>query len=261
MRPIVIAANWKMNTTPADAGELARTIASRTREPGVTRVICPPYVCLAAVRDALAGEDVGVGAQNVHQELAGAYTGEVAAPMLDGLASWVILGHSERRAYFGETDALIGKKLDRALAAGLRPILCVGEVLAEREAGRETEVVDTQLKGALEGRDPEALASAGLVIAYEPVWAIGTGKNARGADAAAMADAIRASLRALGWGSRADDTPVLYGGSVTSANIEEFLAEPGVDGALVGGASLKPDEIAGICARAGLTARARGLAS
>ena len=261
MRPIVIAANWKMNTTPADAGELARTIASRTREPGVTRVICPPYVCLAAVCDALAGEDVGVGAQNVHHELAGAYTGEVSAPMLAGLAGWVILGHSERRAYFGETDALIGKKLDRALAAGLRPILCVGEVLAEREAGRETEVVDTQLKGALEGRDPEALAAAGLVIAYEPVWAIGTGKNARGADAAAMADAIRASLRALGWGSRADDTPVLYGGSVTSANIEEFLAEPGVDGALVGGASLKPDEIAGICARAGLTARARGLAS
>jgi triosephosphate isomerase len=261
MRPIVIAANWKMNTTPADAGELARTIASRTREPGVTRVICPPYVCLAAVRDALAGQDVGVGAQNVHHELAGAYTGEVSAPMLDGIASWVIVGHSERRAYFGETDALIGKKLDRALAAGLRPILCVGEVLAEREAGRETEVVDTQLKGALEGRDPEAFASAGLVIAYEPVWAIGTGKNARGADAAAMADAIRASLRALGWGSRADDTPVLYGGSVTSANIEEFLAEPAVDGALVGGASLKPDEIAGICARAGLTAKARGLAS
>jgi triosephosphate isomerase len=261
MRPIVIAANWKMNTTPADAGDLARTIASRTREPGVTRVICPPYVCLAAVRDGVAGEDVAVGAQNVHHELAGAYTGEVSVAMLAGLATWVILGHSERRAYFAETDALIGRKLDRALAAGLRPILCVGEVLAEREAGREAEVVETQLRGALEGRDPVALAAAGLVIAYEPVWAIGTGKNARGADAAAMADAIRASLRALGWGSRADETPVLYGGSVTSANIEEFLAEPGVDGALVGGASLKPDEMAGICARAGLTARARGLAS
>ncbi|HEY5629822.1 MAG TPA: triose-phosphate isomerase, partial [Candidatus Limnocylindrales bacterium] len=181
MRPIVIAANWKMNTTPADAGDLARTIASRTREPGVTRVICPPYVSLAAVRDGLAGEDVAVGAQNVHHELAGAYTGEVSVPMLAGLATWVILGHSERRAYFGETDALIGKKLDRALAGGLRPILCVGEVLADREAGREAEVVDAQLRGALEGRDPEALAAAGLVIAYEPVWAIGTGKNARGA--------------------------------------------------------------------------------
>ena len=135
MRPIVIAANWKMNTTPADAGELARTIAGRTRVPGVTRVICPPFVCLAAVRDALAGEDVAVGAQNVHHELAGAYTGEISAPMLDGLATWVILGHSERRRDAGETDALIAAKLGRALAAGLRPILCVGEPLEVRERG------------------------------------------------------------------------------------------------------------------------------
>ena len=260
MRPIVIAANWKMNTTPADAGELARTIASRTREPGVTRVVCPPYVCLAAVRDALASEDVGVGAQNVHHELAGAYTGEVSAPMLAGLATWVILGHSERRAQFAESDELIGRKLDRAVDAGLRPILCVGEVLADREAGRETDVVDGQLRGALDGRDPAALAAAGLVIAYEPVWAIGTGRNARGADAAAMADAIRARARRAGLGATAPTRrPVLYGGSVTSANIAEFLAEPSIDGALVGGASLKPDEMAGIVARAGITAAARGL--
>jgi triosephosphate isomerase len=261
MRPIVIAANWKMNTTPADAGELARTIASRTREPGVTRVICPPFVSLAVVRDALAGQDVDVGAQNIHHEVAGAYTGEISAPMLAGLASWVILGHSERRAYFAETDEMIGRKLDHAVALRLRPILCVGEVLADREAGRATEVVDAQLRGALAGRDPETLAAARLVVAYEPVWAIGTGRNARGADAAAMADAIRSSLRALGWGDAADDTPVLYGGSVTSANIGEFLAEPAVDGALVGGASLKPDEMAGIVARAGLTAAARDRAS
>ena len=261
MRPIVIAANWKMNTTPADAGDLARTIASRTREPGVTRVICPPYVSLAAVRDALVGEDVAVGAQNVHHELAGAYTGEISVPMLAGVATWVILGHSERRAYFHESDELIGKKLDRAVAGGLRPILCVGEVLADREAGRQEQVVDAQLRGALEGRDGAALVAAGIVIAYEPVWAIGTGKNAFGADAAAMADAIRASLTGLGWGDGADATPVLYGGSVTSANIAEFLAEPGVDGALIGGASLKPDEMAGIVARAGITAAARGLTS
>jgi triosephosphate isomerase (TIM) len=261
MRPIVIAANWKMNTTPADAGELARTIAGRTRVPGVTRVICPPFVGLAAVRDAVAGEDVEVGAQNVHHELAGAYTGEISAPMLAGLAGWVIIGHSERRAYAAETDELIGHKLDRAVEAGLRPILCVGEQLADREAGRETEVVDGQLRGALEGRDPASLVEAGLVIAYEPVWAIGTGRNARGADAAAMADAIRSSLRGIGWGSPADDTPVLYGGSVTSANVDEFLAEAAIDGALVGGASLKPDEMAGIVARAGMTAAARGLAS
>jgi triosephosphate isomerase (TIM) len=261
MRPIVIAANWKMNSTPADAGELARTIASRTREPGVTRVICPPYVCLAAVRDAVAGEDVGVGAQNVHQALAGAYTGEISVAMLAGLATWVILGHSERRAYFAETDQLVGEKVDQAVAGGLRPIVCVGEVLADREAGRETAVVDAQLRGIFGGRDAAVLAAARLVIAYEPVWAIGTGRNASGADASAMADAIRDSLRAMGWGSVADDTPVLYGGSVTSANIAEFLAEPAIDGALVGGASLKPDEIAGIVARAGITAAARGLAS
>jgi len=261
MRPIVIAANWKMNSTPADAGDLARTIASRTREPGVTRVICPPYVCLAAVRDAVAGEDVSVGAQNVHQALAGAFTGEISVPMLAGLATWVILGHSERRAYFAETDELVGQKLDQAVAGGLRPIVCVGEVLADREAGRETQVVDGQLRGIFAGRDAAALTAAGLVVAYEPVWAIGTGRNASGADASAMADAIRDSLRALGWGSIADDIPVLYGGSVTSANIAEFLAEPGIDGALVGGASLKPDEIAGIVARAGITATARGLAS
>jgi triosephosphate isomerase len=259
MRPIVIAANWKMNTTPSDAGELARTIASRTREPGVTRVICPPFVCLPAVRDALADDDVGVGAQNVHHELAGAFTGEVSVPMLAGLATWVIVGHSERRAQFGETDDLIGRKLDRAVAAGLRPILCVGEVLAEREAGREVAVVDAQLRGSLEGRDPAALIGAGLVVAYEPVWAIGTGRNATGADAAAMADAIRTSLDAVGWEAAAE-VPVLYGGSVTSANIGEFLAEPSIDGALVGGASLKPDEMAGIVARAGITAAARGLA-
>lgn len=261
MRPIVIAANWKMNTTPADAGELARTIASRTREAGVIRVICPPHVCLAPVRDALAGEDVAVGAQNVHHELAGAYTGEVSVAMLAGLASWVILGHSERRAMFGETDELVGRKLDRAVSAGLRPILCVGELLADREGGREASVVDGQLRGSLAGRDGAALASAGLVVAYEPVWAIGTGRNARGADAAAMADAIRSSLDGLGWGPAAAAVPVLYGGSVTSANIGEFLAEPSVDGALVGGASLKPDEMAGIVARAGITAAARGLAS
>ncbi len=260
-RQIVIAANWKMNTTPADAAELARTIASRTREPGVTRVIFPPYVSLAAVRDAVAGEGVEVGAQNVHHELAGAYTGEVSVPMLAGLATWVILGHSERRAYFGETDELVGRKLDRVVAAGLRPFVCVGEVLAEREAGRADAVVDGQLQGALGGRDAAALVAAGLVIAYEPVWAIGTGKNAFGADAAAMAETIRGALRGLGWGDGAEATPVLYGGSVTSANIGEFLAEPGVDGALIGGASLKPDEMAGIAARAGITARARGLAS
>ncbi len=257
MRPVIIAANWKMNTTPADAGDLAREIAGRIREPDVVRVICPPFVSLAAVRDAVAGEGIGVGAQNVHHELAGAYTGEVSVAMLAGLATWVILGHSERRRDAAETDDLVGRKLRRAVDGGLRPIVCVGEQLAERESGQALEVVASQLRGALADHDPDALAAAGLVIAYEPVWAIGTGRNASGADASAMADAIRATLRDLGSGARAEATPILYGGSCTSANIGDFLAEPSIDGALVGGASLKPDEMAGMVGRAAVTAAAR----
>jgi triosephosphate isomerase (TIM) len=259
MRPVIIAANWKMNTTPADAGELARTIASRTAEPSVERVICPPFVCLATVGEALQGSGVAVGAQDVHHEPAGAYTGDISAAMLHGLASWVIVGHSERRRDHGETDARISAKLGRAVDGGLRPILCIGEQLADRDLGADAAVavVDGQLRGAVGPHEAAVLAEAGLVIAYEPVWAIGTGRNARGADAAAMADAIRAGLRDLGWGDAAEALPVLYGGSVTAANIGEFLAEPAIDGALVGGASLKPDEMAGIVARAALTANAR----
>jgi len=264
MRPVVIAGNWKMHSTPQDAGELAATIARRTHEPAVTRVLCPPFVCLAAVRDALAaepaGRDVAVGAQNISQHLAGAYTGEVSAPMLEGLATWVIVGHSERRRDFGETDALVNAKVRRALDAGLRVILCVGEQLEEREAGRAETVVDWQVRGCLDGIGLSASRDAEgtwLTVAYEPVWAIGTGRTARGQDAARMADVIRGGVDALGLGFSGAGVPVLYGGSVTSAAIDEFLAEPGIDGALVGGASLKPDEMAGIVARAALTAGAR----
>jgi len=269
MRPVIVAGNWKMNTTPADAGELAREIASRTREPGVVRILCPPFVCLAAVRDALAaadvaapdGQGVAVGAQDVHHEPAGAYTGWVSAPMLEGLATWVIVGHSERRRDAGETDEVIGRKLLAARAHGLRTILCVGEQLAEREAGRAIEVVDRQVRACLAAAEPAALGMDGdlpwLTIAYEPVWAIGTGRTARGSDAAAMAEAIRATLAELGFPDGGEAVPILYGGSVTSGSIGEFLAEPAIDGALVGGASLKPDEMAGIVARAALTASAR----
>ena len=261
MRDVIVAANWKMHTTPADAGELARTIAGRTRVPGVTRVICPPFVCLAAVRGALveANGEVGVGAQNIHHEAQGAYTGEVAAAMLVGLATWVIIGHSERRRDAGETDEQIGRKLGRAVDAALRPILCVGEQLEEREMGQAGLVVRRQLDGALRRHEPALLAAAGLVIAYEPVWAIGTGRTASGADAAAMAGIIRETLGEIGFPERGEAIPVLYGGSVTSSAIDEFMAEPSIDGALVGGASLKPDEMAGIVARAGVTAAARGL--
>jgi len=270
MRPVIIAGNWKMQTTPADAGELAATIARRTNEPDVVRVLCPPFVCLAAVRDALAGEpaghDVAVGAQNVHHELAGAYTGEVSATMLAGLATWTIVGHSERRRDAGETDALVNLKVRRARDAGLHVILCVGEQLAEREAGRADKVVRTQVRGCLDGIEPPSGPGPAtsdprapwLTIAYEPVWAIGTGRTARGVDAATMAATIRHTLAELGFADGGEAVPVLYGGSVTSASIDEFLAETAIDGALVGGASLKPDEMAGIVARAGLTARSRG---
>ena len=265
MRPVIIAANWKMHSTPSDAAALATTIAARTSVAGVERVICPPFVCLATVRDALAatpaGAGVGVGAQNIHHELTGAYTGEIGAPMLAGLASWVILGHSERRRDAGETDELIGRKLGRAVEVGLRPILCVGEQLAEREDGRAETVVAGQLRGCLAafGGDPAGLVHAGLVVAYEPVWAIGTGKTARGSDAAAMALAVRAAIAELGpaFAALAADVPVLYGGSVTAASAGEFLGEPAIDGALVGGASLKVEEMAGIVAQAGLTAQGR----
>ena len=260
IRPVIIAGNWKMNALPADAGELAAAIERQTRQPTVVRVICPPYVSLAAVGRALDASDMAVGAQNVHHETAGAYTGEVSAQMLAGLATWSIVGHSERRRDQGETDAQIGQKLVRCAEAGLRPILCVGEQLEDRESGRAEAVVRAQLEGCLAVAGPKGGVTANLVIAYEPVWAIGTGRTARGRDAAAMADAIRTACADFGV-AFADDIPILYGGSVTSAAIGEFLAEASIDGALVGGASLKVDEMAGIVAEAALKAAARAAAN
>ena len=230
VRPVIIAGNWKMHTTPSDAGELAAAIAAVIDEPSVTRVLCPPFVALAAVGEALAGTGIEVGAQNVHHEISGPFTGEVSAPMLDGLATWVICGHSERRRDACETDEQIGRKVGLALEHGLRPILAVGERLEERESGAAEGVVRSQLNGALEALaalgGAGAAAAARVVIAYEPVWAIGTGRTAHGADAAAMAALIRATLAGAGWASSADDVPVLYGGSVTAASIAEFVAEP-----------------------------------
>jgi len=260
-RPVIIAGNWKMNTTPADAGQLAAEIAKRTDVDGVIRVLCPPYVCLHAVREALAGTTVAVGAQNIHAEPAGAYTGEVSAEMVVGLATWSIVGHSERRRDQGETDSLVARKLVRCAEAGLRPILCVGEQLDQRVAGRAEVTVRGQLETTIdELRRYGASLADDVVVAYEPVWAIGTGRTARGADAAAMSALIRTVL------DESDmvdgrTIPVLYGGSVTSASIGEFLDEPEIDGALVGGASLKVDEMAGIVARAGVTAAARRAAT
>jgi triosephosphate isomerase len=258
MRPVIITANWKMNTTPADAGALARAIADATDVPRVSRVICPPFVSLAVVGEALAGTDVAVGAQDVHAESKGAYTGEVSAAMLAGLVTWCIVGHSERRRDQHETDALIGRKIARLIETGIRPLLCVGELLEEREAGRAIETVQGQLRAALETLVAEGHAvPTDLVIAYEPVWAIGTGRTASGPDAAEMAVAIRSTLADFVGAQGAEAIPVLYGGSVTSSSIGEFLDEASIDGALVGGASLKTDEMAAIVARAGITAAAR----
>lgn len=258
-RPVIVVANWKMNTTPLDAALLANDIAAATDVPGVTRVICPPFLCLEPVGRALADTDVAVGAQNVHAEPFGAYTGEVSAPMVAMLASWCICGHSERRRDQHETDALVGRKVLRCAEFGLRPILCVGEQLDDRQSGHAEEAVSRQLEGSLaEMRRVATRVPDDLVIAYEPVWAIGTGLTARGSDAAAMAQLIRQTLAQGGVPDGAAHMPVLYGGSVTSASMDEFLAEPDLDGALVGGASLKVDEMAGIVARAGLTAAGRG---
>jgi len=258
MRPIIVCGNWKMNGLPSEAGPLAAAIAAATNVPDVIRILCPPYVSLSAVRDSLAGSGVATGAQDAHAETGGAYTGGVSAQMLVGLATWSIVGHSERRRDQGETDELIGRKLVRCAEAGLRPILCVGEQLAEREAGHAESTVQAQLRGALEVVLRTSSLPEDLVIAYEPVWAIGTGLTARGA---AMADAIRSTLAALGAPDGGAAIPVLYGGSVTSGSIGEFLAEPAIDGALVGGASLKVDEMAGIVARAATTAAARRAAA
>jgi triosephosphate isomerase len=272
VRPVIVAANWKMNTGPGDAAALAAAIAAATDEPDVMRVICPPFVSLREVRDALAGTGVEVGAQNVHWEQAGAYTGEISAQMVAGVAQWAIVGHSERRRDQAETDERIGLKLRRCYEAQLRPIFCVGETLEERESGRAESVVRGQIERAFDALgdipwpgdagDAPAPGSRNtwLAVAYEPVWAIGTGRNARGADAAAMADTIRKAADSFLPAGLTDDLPVLYGGSVTSATIQEFVGEPALDGALVGGASLKVDEMAGIVARAAVSARARASA-
>ena len=261
MRPIVITANWKMNTTPADAGPLAADIARATEVANVTRIICPPFTNLAAVSAAVAGGGTLVGAQNVHAEPKGAYTGEISADMLKGLVSWCIVGHSERRRDQAETDELVGHKIVRLVEAGISPMMCCGEQLEEREAGSAVATVQAQVQASL-----ETVLAAGnglppdLVIAYEPVWAIGTGKTATGADAAEMAAAIRATMADLAGAEYAESVPVLYGGSVTADSFGEFIDEPSIDGALIGGASLKPDQMSGIAALAAEAAAARARA-
>ena len=236
-----------MNTTLPEALALVGAMKERLEAiPGVEVVLCPPFISLSALAGVLKGAAIGLGAQNMYFQEKGAYTGEVSPLMLRGLCQWVILGHSERRQYFGETDELVNKKVKAAIASGLKPILCVGERLEEREKGQAQAVVERQLRGALESvADPD-----GLVVAYEPVWAIGTGRAATPADAQGTMSSLRRILGELYGGSTAQAVRLLYGGSVTKDNISPFLKEPDIDGALVGGASLKAEEFLGIVEQA-----------
>jgi triosephosphate isomerase len=256
----VIAGNWKMNpATLSEATELAIAVRRASDElSGVTAVVCPPTIWLADVARAVAGGRLAIGAQTMHFAESGAYTGETSPLMLGGVADFVILGHSERRQYDGETDEGVGRKVASAVAHGLRPIAAVGERADERRAGETEAVVDRQVRAALGGL--ERLGGIGLVIAYEPVWAIGTGDAASGDDAQAVAAQIRAILREVD-ADAADEIPIQYGGSVTADNAVEYFGQPDVDGALVGGASLKPDVFAAILRAGADAAPNRGAAA
>jgi triosephosphate isomerase len=252
MRVCLIAGNWKMNTTADEAERLVLEMLERLDKiAGVEKVLCPPFVSLVGVNMMLQDSSIKLGAQNMYFESKGAYTGEVSPLMLKELCEFVILGHSERRWYFGESDEIVNKKVKAALTNKLKPIVCVGERLEENEAGRTQVVLNRQITGALDGIEPVS----DLVIAYEPVWAIGTGKAASGKQAAATIQFVRDVVGKLWNESVAQDLRILYGGSVTSANVSEFVSLPEIDGALVGGASLKADEFVGIV---GKTAEIKG---
>jgi triosephosphate isomerase len=214
---------------------------------GVEKVLCPPFTDLMAVAALLEGTEIGLGAQNMHWEAAGAFTGEVSPLMVAELCKYIIIGHSERRQYFAETDTTVNRKVRAALAQGLTPIVCVGETLAEYESGRTSEVVSRQIKLGLTGLELTEAAAASLVIAYEPVWAIGTGKAATAPGAnTVLADVIRPGLTELFGPVVAQGVRILYGGSVKPDNAVEFFAQPDIDGALVGGASLKVTDFVAI---------------
>ena len=238
MASLLIAGNWKMNTTLQEASELVANMKPRLEAiADVQTVLCPPFVSLPVVAELLRGSEVALGAQNMHHEGRGAFTGEISPAMVKELCEFVILGHSERRQLFAESDELVSQKLNAAIGVGLRPIVCVGEHLRERDEGRANEVVETQLTGSL-----AALESTGpLVVAYEPVWAIGTGRAATPDVAQAMMAHIRQVLGALYGDKEAAAVPLLYGGSVNPGNTSEYMGQHDIDGALVGGASLDAD--------------------
>ncbi|HMS00224.1 MAG TPA: triose-phosphate isomerase [Anaerolineales bacterium] len=246
MRKPLVAGNWKMNKTTAEARELAATMLNPLGEiAGVEKVLCPPSTSLPVIAPMLTGSDIGLGAQNMHWEGKGAFTGELAPNMVKEFCGYVIIGHSERRAYFGETDEHVNKKLHAAMKAGLTPIVCVGETLDEYESGRTGEVVSRQIKLGFASVD--SASASRIVVAYEPVWAIGTGKASSGENAnGVVKQVIRRALSEVFNENAAQSIRVLYGGSVTASNAAEFFSQPEIDGALVGGASLKPDEFVAI---------------
>ncbi|MFC1956780.1 triose-phosphate isomerase [Chloroflexota bacterium] len=271
MRTPMIAGNWKMNTTVSEAVTLVRDMhdgihaATHTESvvcpagiclndleagldviPNVDKVICPPFVSLATVKEIIKGSSIRLGAQNLYFEEKGAYTGEISPLMLAELCEFVIIGHSERRQYFNETNEVVSKKIKAAFKAGLKPILCVGEKLEENEAGRTEAVIAEQLKFSLANID----SLDGLTVAYEPVWAIGTGKAATGQQADKTIGFIRQSLTRLYTEAVSQKIRILYGGSVTADNTAEFMKQPEIDGALVGGASLKADQFLSITKQA-----------
>ena len=244
-----ICGNWKMHKTSAEAVQLVRELQQKLKTQAQVAV-APPFTALAAVKQALQGASIQLFAQNCHHEKQGAFTGEVSAPMLAEIGCHgVILGHSERRQSFGETDEGVNRKIRAALEARLHPIVCVGETLQEREANRTWEVVSRQVRGAFAGMGGDAIGAC--TIAYEPVWAIGTGKTATTAQAQEVHAQIRALLRELGGAQIADSVRIQYGGSVKPENAKDLLGQPDIDGALVGGASLKAEDFASIVRGAG----------
>ena len=254
MRIPIIAGNWKMNTTVNDAVKLVRSmLAGLDKIAGIEKVICPPFISLAAIRDLIKGSSVKLGAQNMFYEEKGAFTGETSPLMLADLCEYVIIGHSERRQYFSETGETIDKKVQAALKVELKPILCIGERLEENESGRTEEVLTRQFMTSSD----RLYYLGGLVIAYEPVWAIGTGKSATGEEANKTIGFIRQIISHQHGDNIANSVRILYGGSVTADNIAEFMQQPEIDGALVGGASLKADEFLSIAKQ---TSEIRGLA-
>ena len=245
LRKAVIAGNWKMNKTPAEAKELISAIAPLVKDAGCDVVACTPFVDLASAQEAAAGTNIQIGAENCHWEKSGAYTGEISAEMLASMGvNIVIIGHSERRQYFGETDVTVQKRVRAALDAGLTVILCVGETLEQREQGITSELVAMQTKIALGGVTEEELKR--IIIAYEPVWAIGTGKTATAQQANEVCHTIREVIGAVYSQAAADGITIQYGGSMNAGNAAELLAQPDVDGGLIGGASLKPQDFATI---------------